>query len=1309
MLAIRCYTCGKVIGHMWERYLELLRNGTPKEALDKLGLKRYCCRRMLLTHVDTEGGSKPEYNESEIEDPKGIWKIIENYFKTVGLVRNQIDSFNEFINHGLQEIFDGVGEVVVSITKYKKYMVRFGQVYVDFPYTLDLDRAVKPITPNDARISKLHYDAPVSVDITTELITEIPENQPEVETTVYKKQIIFRLPIMIGSCRCNLVGKTREEKKNAGECYRDEGGYFIIGGVERVLITQERFNYNYLHVTKKISTKPQKAPKTTKQQKQKPGSKHECVAEFRSMSDETNHSVLLMAAVSHEGRTVKFSLPYIKDEIPVGIVFKALGYSDDDIRKMINPTCPEMERIVNFIIRDSFFTNSVDENEDTTDSEEELLSDDEESVPQEEDGEDDGEEREDGEDGEENREDRDDGDREDDGEEGEDAGILERSDVKKMMDGLDPNDAHKIATGLIAAISIIDENRPSNRSTRSKRKKQVYSIEQEKALKFIGNAKKIHAVSVDKQVEYAHQILEHELFPHLGITSTPLQRALHLGDIVHKLLVTYLYPDKRPADEKSNISNKRFEGVGELLRGLVEALFKRFIRSIEQHLPKRPDFQLMLARFNIFSRLINCFATGNWGTPKSYTRSGVSQVVNRLSYAGFLSHLRRLVIPTGKEGKNTKIRQLHATQQFFVCPAETPEGRQSGLVRNLALMAKISQRVSKHVVMESIERESRDPETNLIKINEIDINLHRDLTKIFINGSWLGVVNDPGGFMRRMKSQRKNKIIDPSVSISYDECDDEIKIFSDEGRIMRPLFTLNEEGLLKLTEEDGINWCDLVDKGLIVYLDANEIATSVIAMFPEDLEKEDYDYCEIHPSMMLGICASNILWPDHSQSPRNCYGSSMGKQAMGEYVTSLEYRTDTVAHYMKGQRPLVSTRPSRYMGFSDMPSGENVIVAIACYGGWNQEDSIILNQSAIDRGLFRNMTYRTVTVEEQKRGSRATETITIPDKDTQVKSYNYNKLGEDGIIEPGMMVEERDVLVGKVLIKTFKDGTEEMRDQSVIAKNNETGIIDKVFISENSDGYKIVRIKIRSLRIPEMGDKFASRAAQKGTVGITLPAEDLPFNPATGMVPDLIMNPHAIPSRMTINQLMETILGKACALDGKFGDATPFTSESTGIVNKLMDNLQKLGYEGNGYETLCNGMTGEMFTAKIFMGPTYYQRLKHLVSDKIHSRSYGHVQLLTRQPSEGRSRDGGLRFGEMERDCMISHGASELLRERLFLRSDPYQVTVCRNCGSIPNTNKECNECGSDVLVQTNTPYAMKLLQHELMAMGIKVRLMPKE
>ena len=538
----------------------------------------------------------------------------------------------------------------------------------------------------------------------------------------------------------------------------------------------------------------------------------------------------------------------------------------------------------------------------------------------------------------------------------------------------------------------MDRGKKTNVSRKKKDKwLEQFSPEQESALRFIGGLKKLHAVPANKQIHYAYQILEHELLPHLGINSSAFQRALHLGDIVHKLLFTYCHPSLRPEDEKSNISNKRLEGSGELIRGLVEALFKRFIRSIEQNLPKRPDFQVMLTKFNVFTRLINCFATGNWGTPKSYTRSGVSQVLNRLSYAGFLSHLRRSVIPTGnKDGKNTKVRQLHPSHRPFTCAAETPEGQQIGLVKNLALMTKITQEIPEHVVLECLERKTKKPDIDLIKIDQLDLNTYHNFTKVLVNGKWIGIVKDFKGFINRLRSQRKNKIIDPMVSISYDDCDREVKIFTDEGRYAVPLFALDENGQLIFKKENGTKWSDLIDQGAIVYLDSNELATCVVALSPEDLDKEKYDYCEIHPSMMLGVCASAIPWPDHSQSPRNCYGASMGKQAMGHYVNSLEDRTDTVAHYMPGQRPLVNTRPARYMGFDAMPSGINAVVAIACYGGWNQEDSIILNASSVDRGLFWNFTYRTITVEEQKRGTRAFDTIMVPDKQTQSKSYNYS-------------------------------------------------------------------------------------------------------------------------------------------------------------------------------------------------------------------------------------------------------------------------------------------------------------------------------
>ena len=462
----------------------------------------------------------------------------------------------------------------------------------------------------------------------------------------------------------------------------------------------------------------------------------------------------------------------------------------------------------------------------------------------------------------------------------------------------------------------------------------------------------------------------------------------------------------------------------------------------------------------------------------------------------------------------------------------------------------------------------------------------------------------------------------------------------------------------------------------------------------------------------------------------NC---SMGKQALGIFALSYPVRTDTISHVLDyPQKPLVGTKPGKFMGFDDMPAGENVVVAICSYTGYNQEDSLIMSQAFIDRGGMRVTTRKTVSYVEKKGESYSSEMICIPpsncmkDKNGKKlkpehmnyfrrKNGNFSLLGPNGVVMERLPVKKGDILIGVVKTTSDKSGSETKKDQSICAKSGEEGFIDKVLVSTTPDGYKMVKITIRNSKIPEAGDKFASRAAQKGTVGITYRQEDMPFN-AEGIIPDIIINPHAIPSRMTVNQLMECVLGKACAINGTFGDSTPFTSSSNEKSAEMICNLLKeAGMKGKGHaynkygwETLTNGFTGEQIDAKIFMGPTYYQRLKHMVSDKIHSRAEGQVTSLTRQPTEGRSRDGGLRFGEMERDAMIAHGASSVLKERLFDVSDAYQITICNKCGNITSSQKECISCNTDKISVCNFPYAAKLLVQEIQAMNIKVEIKSK-
>lgn len=624
---------------------------------------------------------------------------------------------------------------------------------------------------------------------------------------------------------------------------------------------------------------------------------------------------------------------------------------------------------------------------------------------------------------------------------------------------------------------------------------------------------------------------------------------------------------------------------------------------------------------------------------------------------------------------------------------------------------------------------------------------------------WIGVHRDPANLVKTIKKLRRRDDISSEVSIVRDIREKELRIYTDAGRVCRPLFIVeNQQLMITKGHMDWLEasqtpmgrpfrWEDMMKHGLIELLDAEEEETVMICMSSEDLEAsraqhagvvaeevkaEDVDtsarlkaatnsatwtHCEIHPSMILGICASIIPFPDHNQSPRNTYQSAMGKQAMGVFLTNFLIRMDTMANILYyPQKPLATTRSMEYLKFRELPAGQNAIVAILCYSGYNQEDSVIMNQSSIDRGLFRSLYYRSYMDLEKKSGVQQLEEFEKPARENtlRMKHGTYDKLEDDGLIAPGTNVLGEDIIIGKTA--PIPPDSEELgqrtrshtrRDVSTPLKSTEKGMVDQVLITTNSEGQKFVKVRVRSSRIPTIGDKFASRHGQKGTVGITYRQEDMPFT-AEGIVPDIIINPHAIPSRMTIGHLIECLLSKVATMIGQEGDATPFSDLTVEAVSKT---LSQYGYQSRGLEVMYHGHTGRKLQAQVYLGPTYYQRLKHMVDDKIHSRARGPVQILTRQPVEGRSRDGGLRFGEMERDCMISHGIAGFLKERLFEASDAYRLHVCDLCGltAIANLKKqsfECRACKNKTeCSQLYIPYAAKLLFQELQSMNIAPRL----
>ncbi|KAH7909794.1 DNA-directed RNA polymerase II, subunit 2 [Hygrophoropsis aurantiaca] len=1197
-----------------------------------------------------EEDEEDEYDEITQED---CWTVISSFFEQKGLVRQQLDSFDEFVQNTMQELVDENADLILDQADQhtghdtdmtRRYEIKFGQIYLSRPTVTEADGSVVPVFPQEARLRNLTYSAPLYIEMKKRVLIgrEDPDGIPgdvmwetEREETAddTTKVWIGKVPIMLRSTFCILRGLQDQDLFDLNECPYDSGGYFIINGSEKVLIAQERMATNHVYVFAKAQPSPINFLAEIRSAVEKGG---KTISQFQVKMFHRNQERSL-------GNVMKATIPYIRVDIPIWVVFRALGVISD--RDILEHICYDMQ----------------------------------------------------------------------------DAQMLEM--LKPCIDD-----------GFVIQ-------------------------DREVALDFIGNRGTTTGLSRERRIRYAQEILQKEMLPHVSMAEgSESKKAYFFGYMIHRLLLAAL--ERRELDDRDHFGKKRLDLAGPLLANLFRMLFKKLTRDVYRYLQKcvetHKEFNLSLAvkHQTITNGLKYSLATGNWGDQKKSmaSKAGVSQVLNRYTYASTLSHLRRCNTPLGREGKIAKPRQLHNTHWGMVCPAETPEGQACGLVKNLALMSCISVGSYSAPVIEFLE------EWGLESLEE---NAHSSTpcTKVFVNGVWMGVHRDPANLVKTIKKLRRKDDISPEVSVVRDIRERELRLYTDAGRVCRPLFIVENQQLMLqkkhvkwlnqgYREEDGeeYKWEQLIKGGIIELLDAEEEETVMISMTPEDLENSrlqsagidpqsndvDYDpaarlkaginahtwtHCEIHPSMILGVCASIIPFPDHNQSPRNTYQSAMGKQAMGIYLTNFLVRMDTMANILYyPQKPLATTRSMEYLKFRELPAGQNAIVAILCYSGYNQEDSVIMNQSSIDRGLFRSIYYRSYMDLEKKSGVQQLEEFEKPTRDTtlRMKHGTYDKIEDDGLIAPGTGVSGEDIIIGKTA--PIPPDSEELgqrtrthtrRDVSTPLKSTENGIVDQVLITTNSEGQKFVKVRVRSTRIPQTGDKFASRHGQKGTIGITYRQEDMPFT-AEGIVPDIIINPHAIPSRMTIGHLVECLLSKVATLIGNEGDATPFTDLTVESVSTF---LRQKGYQSRGLEVMYHGHTGRKLQAQVYLGPTYYQRLKHMVDDKIHSRARGPVQILTRQPVEGRSRDGGLRFGEMERDCMISHGVAGFLKERLFEASDAYRVHVCDICGltAIANLKKQSFECrackNKTACSQLYIPYAAKLLFQELQSMNIAARL----
>lgn len=910
---------------------------------------------------------------------------------------------------------------------------------------------------------------------------------------------------------------------------------------------------------------------------------------------------------------------------------------------------------------------------------------------------------------------------------------------------------------------VLDINTPENKELLNLLQASIIDankyLTQEDALAHITSMASYMPLNMDRETgirkkrEFTIEVLENDLFPHC---KTQINKLFLIGYMANKLLQTSI--GLLPPDDRDSYLNKRIELTGTLLNNLFRNYFNKLVKEMQKQIVREinmgswrstEDYENIINMTNIYKIMksttiengINrALATGDFSIKQANTsKVGVAQVLNRLTYVASLSHLRRINTPLEKSGELIPPRKLHNTTWGFLCPVETPEGQSIGIVKNISYLGHITIPINTSGLYEYVKPHVLS--FDKIGANGITIDTFYKKVKVFVNGCWLGVTNTPIHLYNDMKDKKYKGIINIYTSIVFDYKLMEIRICSDGGRLTRPVLKVRNnralitKDIINRIESQELTWNDLLtncklDESVIEYIDPDEQNYSMIAMQSKDgylhnlpNSKFMFTHCEIHPSTIFGVLASCIPFPEHNQAPRNTYQCAMGKQAMGVYATNYDNRMDKTAYVLNyPTRPLVETRIMNLIHLNKIPSGCQIHVAIMTHTGYNQEDSVLINKGSLDRGLFLATIYHTEK-DEDKNIIRDEIIRCKPDKTKTkgIKYGNYEKLNSNGFIPENTLVENRDIIIAKIVpIKENRNDptkTIKYEDQSKSFRTIEETYIDKNYTGRNGDGYNFAKVRVRTLRKPVLGDKFSSRSGQKGTCGNIIPECDMPFT-KDGLRPDIILNPHAIPSRMTIAQLKETLLGKVLIELGLFGDATSFGNLD---IKTISTELLKLGYESYGNEVLYNGLTGEQLESNIFIGPVFYQRLKHMVNDKQHSRSIGPMVNLTRQPAEGRSRDGGFRIGEMERDVMIAHGAAKFCRERLYEVSDKYSMHVCRKCGLIAsyndgNINKMydnndftihlCKTCNNTTdFARVEVPYSFKLMSQELQTINVVPRI----
>jgi DNA-directed RNA polymerase subunit B len=829
------------------------------------------------------------------------------------------------------------------------------------------------------------------------------------------------------------------------------------------------------------------------------------------------------------------------------------------------------------------------------------------------------------------------------------------------------------------------------------------------------------------QIKRAETLLDWGLLPHLGKhPENRKEKAQFLGEAACKLLelkLAWITPD-----DKDHYGNKVIKFAGQMLADLFRTAFRNLVRDMKYQLERsgqKRGINAVAAAIRpgiITDKLNNAIATGNWGRG----RVGVTQLLDRTNYLSTISHLRRIQSPLSRTQPNFEARDLHATHFGRICPSETPEGSNCGLVKNLALSGIISVNVTSEEIIEKLY------DLGTVHFFDAKEDLKKDGTRIFVDGRLIGYYKDGAELAESIRELRRNSKIHPHVGVSFHKSDIEgstrrLYVNCNAGRVLRPLIIIKDNKSLLTSElldkisKKLLSWTDLLRMGILEVIDANEEENCYVTLDEKDTKK--HTHLEVFPPAILGAGASIIPYPEHNQSPRNTYESAMAKQSLGFSTPMMNTSTYVRQHLMLyPQVPIVNTKAMNLLGLEDRPAGQNCVVAVLPFDGYNIEDAIVLSKASVDRGLGRTFFFRIYDAEAKQYPGGMRDSFEIPNAEDNIRGYKgeraYRLLEDDGVVAAESPVKGGDILIGKTSPPRFMEEYREFessgpyrRDTSIGVRPSEAGVIDTIVMTQSNEGGKMYKIRARDMRIPEIGDKFASRHGQKGVLGMLAKAEDLPYT-AEGMSPDVLINPHAFPSRMTVGMMMESVCGKAAAFRGKRFDGSAFVGEKMDEVKEVMDAHN---FKYSGKETMYDGRTGKPFPVEVFIGVVYYQKLHHMVADKIHARARGQVQMLTKQPTEGRARGGGLRFGEMERDCLIAYGASMILKDRLLDESDKSDIFVCERCGlvayhDVKQRKYVCRVCGDKAKVSSvSVAYAFKLLLQEMQSLNVAPRLLIKE